>query len=413
MPVFAYKARDIKGRLSTDTIDAASGSEAADSLRQKGLFVVDIKQKNNWRVNLAKSFTEIQFNALFTRRRVKLKELAVFCRQFATVIDAGIPLISALSIVSQQTENKALQQALQDVLKNVEGGDTLAESFGRHRTVFPEIFVYMVEAGEIGGVLDEVLERMARHFEREYEMNEKIKTALTYPKIVVIFSVVAVMFLLSFVLPNIISVVESMGVPLPLPTRMLMALSGGIVSYWYLVLLALPVVWLVGYLFKNSPQGRQIIDTAALRLPIFGPLTQKVIIVRFAHTLGMLIKGGVPIVAALEVVKKSTGNTVVTSAISEAQQVVQEGGVLSMPLAACNVFPPMVIKMISVGEETGNLDELLERTAAFYDQEVNLLVGRLSAMLEPVVIVLLGGIVGFVILAILLPMMQSMTEGLV
>ncbi len=405
MPVYTYRTRDIKGRLYVGTVEAASDKDVAENLRHKGLYVIDIKPKTDIWARLIQ--TEI--NLSLTGRKVQLKELAVFCRQLATLINAGIPLIGALNIIIQQAENKALREALQDVEKNLKAGNTLAVSFARHRNVFPEIFIYMVEAGEVGGVLDEVLQRMAWHFEREYEMNEKIKAALTYPKIVLAFTVLAGIFLLSFVLPNIISVVEGIGMPLPLPTKIVMSLSNSLINYWYWIILAVLLLCLTGFLLKKWPAGKQFIDRINLRLPIFGLLKQKIIIARFARTFATLYRGGVPIITALELVKKSTGNSVVAAAINQAQQNVQQGSTLSEPLESCSVFPPMVVKMIAIGEETGNLDILLAQVGDFYDREVNLMTDRLTGMLEPVLIVLLGGIVGFVVLAVLLPLMQSMS----
>ena len=269
----------------------------------------------------------------------------------------------------------------------------------------------MVEVGELGGVLDEVLEQMAIHFEKEYELSEKIKSAMTYPVVVLSFSVLALIFLLVFVIPAIISVIMDMGMALPLPTRLVMAASILFQNYWYVILGGLASLILLFKYLKGTKKGWIIINKLVLQVPVLGQLTKKVILARFCRTFATLTKGGVPIIQALEVVKKATGNIVFGQAIEKVQDGVERGESLSQPLEQSQVFPIMITKMITVGEETGNLELLLEKAADFYEQEVNIMVSKLSSLLEPVLIIGLGSIVGFIILAVMLPVM-GMSEGL-
>ncbi|MCD5406624.1 MAG: type II secretion system F family protein [Desulfotomaculum sp.] len=320
--------------------------------------------------------------------------------------------MAALNIIMmQQTQKDILKAVLIDIVKKLEGGDTLAVSFANYPKIFPKLFIHMVEVGELGGVLDEVLEQMAIHFEKEYELSEKIKSAMTYPVVVLSFSVLALIFLLVFVIPAIISVIMDMGMALPLPTRLVMAASILFQNYWYVILGGLASLILLFKYLKGTKKGWIIINKLVLQVPVLGQLTKKVILARFCRTFATLTKGGVPIIQALEVVKKATGNIVFGQAIEKVQDGVERGESLSQPLEQSQVFPIMITKMITVGEETGNLELLLEKAADFYEQEVNIMVSKLSSLLEPVLIIGLGSIVGFIILAVMLPVM-GMSEGL-
>ncbi|RYD06838.1 hypothetical protein N752_02085, partial [Desulforamulus aquiferis] len=277
--------------------------------------------------------------------------------------------------------------------------------------LFPEIFIYMVEAGELGGVLDEVLERLADHLEREHELYEKLKSALIYPLTVLVFSLITLTVMLTFILPRIIEVLLVMGISLPLPTKIVMAVSEFFSRFWYLSPLILVVPVLLLKQIKSNPGGRRILDSLILKTPIFGLVYTKIITARFCRTLGTLLKGGVTITQALQVVQKSTGNLVVADAVGVALERVQSGSELSAPLGECGVFPPLAARMMAVGEQTGCLDKMMEKVGLHYDKEVGILVGRLSSIMEPILIVFLGGIVGFIILAVMLPMMSSVVGG--
>ncbi|WP_243174895.1 type II secretion system F family protein [Desulfofundulus sp. TPOSR] len=404
LPVYAYRARDLTGKVVSGRLEASGPREAARILQGQRLIPVQIRAVRGG-VNLTMRLPSF-------RRGVRLRELALFCRQLSTLVSAGVPLVGAMRILELQVEGRVLKEVVRGVTARLEQGHSLAESFGAYPSVFPEIFISMVEAGEVGGVLDEVLESLAGHFEREHEVREKVKSALTYPTMVLGFAVVILTFVLTFVLPPIINTIQNLGVPLPLPTRVVMGASRLVGRYWYILPL-FPLAAAFGFQrLRASPRGREMWDRLVLKMPVFGPVLKKIIIARFARTLAAMLKGGVPIIQALEVVKKTAGNQVVAAGVARAQESVREGQGLAGPLEESGIFPPLVIRMIAVGEETGSLDALLVRIGAFYDQEVNITVGRLSSVLEPVLIVFLGGIVGFIVLSVLLPMFTSMMQGL-
>jgi type IV pilus assembly protein PilC len=413
MPVYQYKGRAGDGKAVSGTQEAGSASEVAVLLGRQGIYVTDIIEggaRGPGNLNFSFSFLKERLNQ--GSPKVKLEELARFSRELSTLINAGITLISSLNISLEQTDSKALKNALAGVVKRLEEGNPLADSLSNYPQIFPEIFISMVEAGELGGVLDEVLNRLSEHLEREHEIKEKVKSAMTYPVMVIAFALVAVLVLMTFVLPKLINVIIGMGVPLPLPTRILMAVSNWSVQYWYLIPVLIFIIGISLKSIKANPRGRELLDKLTLKVPIFGGIIKKVIITRFCRTLGTLLKGGVPIIHALEVVKKASGNSMISAAVTEAQERVRNGEELSKPLESCGVFPPMVTKMIAVGEETGALDTLLERVGGYYEKEVNIVVGRLSSILEPVLIVFLGVVIGFIILSVMLPMISSMTKGL-
>ncbi|WP_027719302.1 type II secretion system F family protein [Desulfovirgula thermocuniculi] len=404
MPTYAYRARDREGKLVTGRLDAGGLREAARLLQAQGLLVVQLRP--------VMAAPKLTVRRPAVAHRVKLKELALFCRQLSTLVSSGVPLVGAMRILELQVEGRALREVVRGVVARLEEGRSLAESFGAYPQAFPELFVSMVEAGEVGGVLDEVLANLAVHFEREHELREKVKSALTYPSVVLGFAAVILTFMLTFVLPPIIGTIQNLGVPLPLPTRMLMAASDAARRWWFL----LPLIAVAGALglrrVRGSPRGRELWDRVILRLPIFGSLARKIIIARFARTLAALLRSGVAVMQALEVVKRTVGNQVMSRGLDRARESVREGQGLARPLEETGIFPPLVIRMVAVGEETGNLDALLDKVAAFYDQEVNITVGRLSGIIEPVLIVCLGGVVGFIVLSVLLPMFTSIMQGL-
>ncbi|MFZ5688129.1 MAG: type II secretion system F family protein [Bacillota bacterium] len=402
MQNFSYKARDAAGKQVAGVMEADSMAAVVNSLRGSNLFIIEVKPvKSLWGSFAPPTLASIKENL---QPKVRSKDLAVFCRQFSTMIEAGVPLLASLEILKAQANHPILKNTLQGMRSHLEDGDTLAEALRAYPKVFPPILVNMVEAGEVGGALDRVMARLAVHFEKEHEIQEKVKSAMTYPLVVLVVALLAVIFLLAFVLPNFTQMLTNMGVPLPLPTMIVIGISGFFQRFWYFT----PVFFgamAVGLMrLSRTPRGRAWKDRTLLRLPIFGDVIRKMIVSRFTRTFGTLLKGGVPILQALEVVKRTVGNTTVMAGIEEAQAAIRDGRGMAEPLAACNVFPPMVIQMISVGEETGTIDNLLEKISVFYDEEVDQVIGRLSSMIEPLLIVGLGGLVGFIILSILLPM---------
>lgn len=398
---FVYRARDTSGRLVRGLLEAESEANAVALLRERNYLVVDLKA--------APAGAKIVFDwRALLQRPVGARSLAVFCRQLATLVEAGVPLLNALVVLAEQTEDRVLRRAVAGVAEHLQGGRSLAEALRFYPRAFPALMTNMVEAGEVGGVLDRVLERLALHFEKEHEMRDKIKSAVTYPAVVVSVAVLALLVLVTFVLPAFVNMLYTLEVPLPLPTRLVIGVSSGLRTYWYLLPLVVMALLAALRVAINSPRGRERWDRLVLRLPVFGRLVHKIIIARFCRTLGTLLRGGVPILRALDVVRNVAGNTIVVRAVEEAGVSVREGMGLAGPLARSGVFPPLVIEMVTVGEETGSLDTQLERVAAFYEREVEAVVARLASLIEPVLIVGLGGIVGFIVISVLLPYFQML-----
>jgi len=395
-PKFAYKARNLAGKLVTGKVEAENRNKAIALLRERRLFVVEINE-----VLSAKNYFNLE--KIF-RQKVGTRELAVLCRQFATMTQAGIPILQSLNILAQQCDNKTLKETVKKVIGNLEGGMSLTESLKAFPKVFPQIFVNMVGAGEVGGVLDQVLERLAANFEKENDLKEKVKSAMIYPSVVLVVAVLSIAALLVFVVPKIVAMLTDMGAPVPLTTQLIIFFSDFLKNFWYIVLLLSTGISFGYKRAVKTEHGKMIRDQMSLKFPVFGLLNQKIIISRFCRSLSTLLKSGVPVLQSLDVVKNIVGNYAVIISIKEAESSIKKGQSMSMPLQKSGVFPPMVIRMISIGEETGSIDTLLEKVADFYEREVEELVGRLSSMLEPVLIIGLGGVVGFIILSIMLPM---------
>ena len=398
--IFTYKAKDRGGHVLTGSILADNQAAVAAFVRSKGYFVMKITE------DAGESTIQV-FLDRFTP--VKTKDLAVFCRQFATMIDAGMPLISSLSVLVEQTSNPNLKRSLQAVYKQVQEGQMLARVMEDHKHVFPTIMIKMIGAGEVGGVLDDVLNRLAVQLEKEYKLNAKVKSAMTYPAVVVAMMVIAVTAILVFVLPTFVGMFQGMNMQLPLPTRILLAASDFIRAN---ALILIAGVLAAGYGLKlalNRQWVKALVDNLILFLPIFGDLWRKVSIARFSRMLSTLLRGGVAITTALEVVKQTMTDSNMTKAITVAQTSVQEGVGLAAPLGASPIFLPMVVQMVAIGEETGELDKMLEKVADFYESDVDDIVSRLSSILEPVLIGVLGVVVGGMIVAIMLPMFDIMT----
>ena len=392
---YEYKARDATGQLYSGMILADDEAGVAGHIRTKGLFVTQIKP--------AKANLDIGV-LLQNRRKISTRDLSVFCRQFATMLEAGMPILNCLAVLAEQTENPRLKDNLHKVYKNVQEGMALARAMEEQKGIFPDIMTSMVAAGELGGVLDDVMLRLSVHFEKEHRLNEKVKAALTYPIVVMAMAVVVVVFVLTFILPTFVGMFASMKVELPLLTRVLLAISGFITTYWWLLLLlGLAITIGVNWGLQKAA-GKELRDRIILKLPVFGPLVKKVAVARFTRTLASLLRGGVPLLSALDVVKSSTGNVVVSNALAASQESIKEGEDLSTRLGASRIFPPMVVQMVAVGEEAGELDKMLDKVADFYEEDAQDLVNRLSSLLEPFLIGFLGITIGLIVISILLPM---------
>ncbi len=399
---YEYKAKDRSGQLHTGSILADSETAVALHCREKGYFVLQIKEQGRPGGTLGAIADSLQ--------TVKTKDLAVVCRQFATMVDAGLSLVACLSVLIDQTANPRIKAALQSVYKKVKEGETFSSALAEHPRVFPTIMVNMVEAGEVGGVLDDVLSRLATHFEKEHKLNEKVKSAMTYPAVVITMAILCVVFILTFVMPTFLSLFAGMKVELPWPTRLLLAVSDFLKNYWWLVLLELSCLLIALKVAYTKESTRKQLDQLILRLPIVGPLTRKIAIARFSRTLSTLVRGGVPIITALDVVKRTIGNLSMMDALTQAQTSVQEGVGLASTLSTSKIFTPMVIHMVAIGEESGALDKMLEKVADFYESEVEDTVSRLSSIMEPVIVGILGVAIGFIVISVMLPLFDVITN---
>ena len=401
LTTFTYQVRDRSGQLVTGKLDAESQAAAASRLRQMGLSPVRIDE-----VKTTGMQTEIRIPGF--GGKVGLKDLALFSRQFATMISSGLSLIRALSILQEQTENKALADVTDAVRRDVEAGENLSGALAEHPKVFPRLFIAMVRAGEAAGMLDSVLMRVAAMYEADVKLRSKIKSAMTYPVIVFIMAIVLSTVMLIFIVPVFAGMFDDLGGELPLLTRVLVAASGFVTSWLgvitYLVVPAL--LWTAYKQIRANPRGRYVLDVIKLKVPVFGPLFHKIALTRFARNFSTLLAAGVPILQALEITADTVNNGPISDAVYDVQDSVREGESIAGPLAGHDVFPPMVVQMIAVGEETGNVDGMLEKIADFYDMEVESTTESLTALMEPLMIGVIGGIVGGMVIALYLPMFQ-------
>jgi type IV pilus assembly protein PilC len=394
---FTYKARNRRGEILQDQVEGLDTMSVVSSLRQQGLLVIDVKEQGVAQRDLFEAF-----------KKVRLGDLVVFTRQFATMINAGLPIVRSLYILSEQTGNRKLKDTIDAVRKDVEAGLALSEALDKHPKVFSRLYIEMVRAGEIGGILDGVLLRIADQLENDQELRRKIKSAMTYPIIVLILAILAASFMLIFIVPIFARMFEDLGGTLPLPTRVAMGISDILTSIFGVFVYAGMGAAVFGFLrWKKTENGRRIWGRISLRLPAkIGDVLQKVALARFARTLGTLSAAGVPILQALEITATSSGNWVVENALLKSRDAIREGIPIYKPLESEPVFPPMVTRMIAVGEETGDVDGMLGKIADFYESEVDATVKALTSIIEPLMIVVVGGIVGGIIIAMYLPMFK-------
>lgn len=390
MPVYNYTARTTTGELQSGSIDLPSENDVIAHLRKNRMIVVKVQQ--------APKQLKLSFGA-----HISTRDIVIFTRQFATMINSGLPLVQALDILGEQTENKALKDVTRAVVYDVESGQTLADALRKHPKAFSDLYVNMVAAGEAGGILDTILLRLATFMEKNDALVRRVKGAMIYPA--VIFSVmgIAVVILLIFVIPVFATMFASMGGQLPLPTRIVMGMSSFLKHYWWALGLGIAAVVYGTRRYYKTPTGRLNLDKLMLAMPILGDVLRKSAVSRFTRTLGTLIASGVSILDGLEITAKTAGNRVIHDAVMESRNSIAGGETIAAPLQKSKVFPPMVISMIAVGEQTGGLDEMLSKIADFYDEEVDAAVGNLLAAMEPLMIVVLGGVVGGMIVAMYLP----------
>jgi type IV pilus assembly protein PilC len=397
MPTYSYSARNLTGALQQGEIELPTRQEVVGYLRRQKLIPVKIEEKKSAGLSLS------------IGSGIKTRDIVIFTRQFATMINAGLPLVQSLDILATQTENKAFAKVIQQVQRDVEAGNTLADALRNHPKVFSDLFVNMVAAGEVGGILDVILLRLATFLEKADALNRKIKGAMVYPAVITLVAIGAVATLLIFVIPTFQQMFESAGVALPGPTQFVIGLSAFLQSYWLYMLVGMGLaVFAIRSVYKTD-NGRLTIDRLLLRAPIFGNLLRKTAVARFTRTLGTLVSSGVSILEGLEITARTAGNRVIHDAVMESRASIAGGETIAEPLKRSGVFPPMVVQMINVGEQTGGLDEMLTKIADFYDDEVDQAVEALLSAMEPVMIVFLGGIVGGMIVAMYLPIFDMIS----
>lgn len=397
--VFQWSGKTTRGTIESGEITAATKEDVIAQLKKKDITPTVVTEKKAARKLFA-----------FGAGKVKDKDIVVFTRQFSTMIDAGLPLVQALDILSTQVENKTLGKVLAQIKEDVEAGSTYADALRKHPRIFSELYANMVAAGEAGGILDAILNRLAAYIEKSMKLKKKVKGAMVYPIVVTTVAVAAIAIIMIFVVPTFSKMFAQLGGTLPLPTMIIIKLSNFLGGIGGLMLFGVIVGFIVSLVqFRRTEKGKHITDKILLRLPIFGMLINKVAVAKFTRTLGTLVSSGVPILDGLEITAKTAGNKVIEYAIMDVRKSVTGGKTLAEPLTKAKVFPPMVTHMISVGESTGALDSMLGKIADFYDDEVDAAVDNLTAMMEPMLMIFLGGSVGFIVVAMYLPIFKLIT----
>jgi type IV pilus assembly protein PilC len=396
MPVFLWEGQTRKGEKKKGEIEAANEAALRGILRRQGLTSITVKQKPK---NLSEYLP-------FLKQKVKEKEVVIFARIFATMINAGLPLIQCLDLLAQQEQNKTFAQIITAIKEDIEGGSTLSDALKKYPKVFDDLFVNLVAAGESGGILDVILQRLSNYMEKAMKLKSKVKGAMTYPASVLVISIAVVSLLLVKVIPTFQKMFEGFGGELPGPTQFLITLSTYAQKYFLVAIIALAIAVYAFRRYYKTEKGTLLIDDLILKSPVFGPLLKKVAVARFTRTMSTMMTSGVPILEGLAIVSKTAGNKVVENALIRVRKSISEGKTIAEPLLESGIFPPMVVQMIAVGEATGALDAMLSKIADFYDDEVDTAVDAMTALLEPFMMVFLGGVVGGMIIAMYLPIFK-------
>ncbi len=396
MAVYIWKGRTLAGEAQTGEIEVGRQDEALELLRKKRILVTSLTPKGG-------GFKLPKFGGGVT---VSTKELAIFTRQFATMISAGLPLVQCLDILAKQSSKPSFGRVISEVTREVEAGSTLSDSLGKHKSVFDDLFRNMVAAGEAGGVLDEILLRLATYIEKADALKRKVQSAMVYPAVVLTVAMGATAFMLVFIIPTFAKMFMDFGGELPLPTKIVLMASNFLMHWWWALCLLAFGAMVMLQRFYATENGQRTLDGLMIKMPVLGDVLLKGAVARFTRTLGTLISSGVPILAGLEITARTAGNKVIAEAIMSARASIREGETVSAPLKASGVFPPMVTQMIAVGEQTGALDEMLTKIAVFYEAEVDTAVDTLTSIIEPIMIVVMGGIVGGMVVAMYLPMFK-------
>lgn len=395
MALYEYEAKNLKGNILKGTVDAADEAAVVDILRQRNFYPTSIR--------LYKESLNIEIDLL---NRVKLKDIAIFCRQFSFILTAGINILRALEIVKEQTDNKRLKNVLEKVYEDVQRGQTLSEAMKNHKE-FPTMLISMVEVGETSGTLDNVMIRMAAYYDKEHKQRQKIKQALTYPAVVSIFAFTVVLVLVVKVLPTFTAMFAQFpGAELPAPTKIIMGVSNFIIEKWWLLIIIIMALAAAFSYYVKTEEGAYLFDKIKIKIPIFGKLYTKVIVSRFARTFGMLMGSGVPLMVSTDICSEVVGNKVYSKVLKELRGELEKGLSVGQVLEEKKLFPAMITQMIKIGEESGTLDSILDKTADYYDSEVETATAQLTSMIEPVIVIILAVVVGFIVVSIILPIFE-------
>lgn len=403
MATFTYTARDKTGAIAKGELVAFDKSTAATNLIDKGLSPILIKEgkAGGGEKNIGGILGKLKFG-----QKVKLTDKVIFSRQFATMVNAGVPVAKSLAILKEQTASKPFQVIIGDLVKRVEGGTTLSSAMGAHPEVFSSVYINMVAAGETGGILDEVLERLAVQQEKDAEIVGKVRGAMIYPGVITTVTIGAFVFLMTVIVPKLGSIFNDLGVDLPIYTKIMLAISNALLSYGIFILIGMILATVGLVRWVRTPVGKKIFHTFTLHMPIFGPIISKVNIARFARTFGSLMSSGIAVLEALTATSAAVGNVVFKETLQHVAAEVKNGKPISEPLREAKIFPAIVSQMVSVGEETGKLDEILLKLAEFYEKEVDSIVSGITSIIEPILIIVIGVIVGFIIVSVFGPLSQ-------
>ncbi len=396
METYVWSGRTRDGQRQKGELAAKSKDEVISIMRKQNIMVTSVAARAK----------KLSINLPFLKPKASDKDIAIFTRQFATMIDAGLPLVQCLDILSKQADNKAFASVINEIRQDVEAGSTYADSLKKHPTVFGDLYANMVAAGELGGILDTILNRLSKYIEKNIKLKRQVKAALFYPSTIVAVAFIVIIVLLVYVIPIFAKMFTDFGGTLPAPTRMVIGASNFMRSNILIIIGIMAAVIIGARKYYKTQNGRLVIDSIVLRMPVFGMLARKIAVAKFTRTLGTLISSGVPILDGLDIVAKTSGNKVVEKAIYATRQSISEGKTLSEPLETSKVFPPMVVQMIAVGETTGALDAMLSKIADFYDDEVDSTVGILTSLLEPILMIFLGIVIGFIVVAMYLPIFK-------
>lgn len=412
MPTFQFEAMDQSGKEVRDSIDAATQEEAQQLIRQRGFFVTKISERSKKQATKKAPARKggRKRKKSFTIGRISTKQLCTFTRQLSTLQDAGLPILRSLKILEGQCKPGVLKNSLADVVEDIESGSTLSEAFSKHPKAFDRLYCNMIKAGEAGGALEAILQRLADFKEKSQTLKRRIKAAMVYPVVVVTVACVIVGFILYFIIPKFESIFKDFGVPLPQMTIVLIKASHVVIEYFWAVLLAPVLIWIIIKLLYRLKTGAYVLDRMLLWIPVMGAIVEKSTVARTTRTLGTLVQSGVPILEALNIVRDTAGNAVFERAFSRIYDSIREGETIAQPLKQARIVDDIVVNMIDVGEETGELDTMLNKIADNYDEEVETLVESLVSLLEPIMIVVLGGIIGFIVIALFLPLITLISK---